>query len=369
MKLITSNFAVDSVTSISASSENANFPTSNLKHDFRSKTWRSSGTFIVDSSNNKIDFKDSGGGSELTATLTSGTYSVSGLESEVESQMASVGASTYTCSYSESTGKWTLSSDGAAFELLNSSGTNVGSSLLVNSLGFASTDKTGALSYTGASIAIHTKESVVFDLGSTENITSVALLWPKEDGIRLSSSAVVTVEANATNNWASPAVSQTLTIDNTYEIATYFWNTDQSYRYWRVSLEDPANANLFVDLGVVVLGKSIDIQEPENGFTFGLTDQSKTQRTPFGHEYTDAYPMVSSIEFSYSLMEYGDIQTLENAFRTNGNQTPVFVTFDSDETVFDKDHFALYGKFQKGFGSEHIIYNLFSSDIRIVETV
>lgn len=367
MRLITTNLTSDSNTSVSASSANSNFPASNLKHEFRSKVWRSSGTFIVDSSNNKINFKESGVGSELTATITSGTYSVSGLQTEIKTQMESTGAETYSVSYSETTGKWTVSHAGSYLDLLNSTGTDAANSLLVNSLGFSSTDKTGATTYTGASIAIHTKERVTFDFGSTEDVDSIALLWPKEDGIKLSGSAVVKVEANASDSWSSPAVSQTLTIDNTYDLATHYFSTAQSYRYWSVTIEDPANANLYVELGVAFIGESLTIQEPENGFGFQLQDNSSQSVTAYGHRYVDEYPLSKALDFSYAYMDYSDVKTLENAFRTNSTKKPVFVTLDHDETVFDKEHLSLYGKFQSKFGLDHVRYNLFDTGLTIEE--
>src|SRR4051812_21363761 len=53
--------------------------------------------------------------------------------------------------------------------------------------------------------------AVVFDMQTTEDINSVVLLWPKEDGIRLTDSATVKIQANATNVWTSPSVDQTVT--------------------------------------------------------------------------------------------------------------------------------------------------------------
>lgn len=42
---------------------------------------------VIDSDNNKIDFKKTSGGSELTATLTAGTYTPSALATEIGTQM------------------------------------------------------------------------------------------------------------------------------------------------------------------------------------------------------------------------------------------------------------------------------------------
>lgn len=367
MRFINFNYSQQDETTVTYSSQNVNYPASNIKHEFRNKTWRSSGSFVIDSTNNKIDFKESGGGAELTATITSGTYTSTTLAAEIVTQLEAVGASEYTCSYSTTTGLWTITSDGAYLSLLINTGTNTATNCLKVALGFSNTDKTGALTYTGSTIAIHTSESLVFDLRTTEDINSVCLLWPKMDGITLSSSAVVKVQANATNVWTSPAVNQTLTIDNDYEVASHFFSADQSYRYWRVLIIDPANANLYVELGVVVLGKSLDIVNPDNGFQYDIDDQSKVTTNQFGNQYVDEYPTKATLSIMYSILDYDEVQALENAYRQNGNKVPVLVTVDHEGTVFDKDHFLIYGKMTKPSSAKHINYQYFGSDLVVEE--
>jgi hypothetical protein len=234
-------------------------------------------------------------------------------------------------------------------------------------LGFPATDKTGSNTYTGSTIAIHTKESVVFDFQTTEEVNSAVVLWPKEDGIRLSTSAVIKVEANATNTWASPAVSQTLTIDDTFMTASHFFSTDQSYRYWRVTIQDPTNANLFVELGVVWLGTSVDFNEAENGFKFSLKDESNIAKTEYGHKYVDEYPLTALLEFNYSYVQYANVAVLDQAFRSNGARLPVIAVLDETATVFDKDHFLVYGQFNPSFTLNHVSYDLFSGACKIEE--
>jgi hypothetical protein len=212
-----------------------------------------------------------------------------------------------------------------------------------------------------------TSQWVVFDLATTEDINSIVILWPREDGIRLSNSVTLKIQANATNVWTSPSVDQALTIDNTYMCASHFFSTDQSYRYWRVSISDAGNPYGYVELGTVWIGKSITLDPPENGFKFAVADTSRTQKTDFGHEYVDEYPLLTSVEFSYAYMSYSDAQTLENAYRTNGRRSPVLVAFDEAGTVFDKDHFLIYGKMTKPMGLEHASYNLFNSGVAVEE--
>lgn len=206
-----------------------------------------------------------------------------------------------------------------------------------------------------------TSENVVFDIVTTESIDSVVILWPKEDGILLSNTATITIQANATNTWGAPAVSQVLTVDNTYMLASYYFSTSQNYRYWRVLIQDTGNPNGYVGLGVVWLGKSLSIPNAQNGFSYSLADMSKITKTDFGHTYVDEYPQMITMQFAYKTMQYADVQTLENAFRVNGVSDPVMVVLDPTAIVFNKNHFAVYGKFQPAFSLTHVNYDILDS--------
>jgi hypothetical protein len=206
-----------------------------------------------------------------------------------------------------------------------------------------------------------TSEWVVFDLSTTEAIDSVVLMWSKEDGILLSNTATVTIQANATNVWTSPAVSQVLTINNTYELASYYFTSAQNYRYWRVLITDPGNPNGFLELGVCWLGKGLVIDNAQNGFTFQLVDTSKLSVTPFGNVYVDEYPILALMSFSYQYLSYSMMQILENAYRTNGNRDPVMVCLDAEGATFDKDHYTVYGHFGNDFTTTHVVYNILNS--------
>src|SRR5690606_5561281 len=136
-----------------------------------------------------------------------------------------------------------------------------------------------------------------------EPVDTIAIFWPKIRGIKLSDAAIVKVQANATNVWDSPAVDVTLEIDNIYEVATYNFSTVQNYRYWRVVMSDATNPNGYLELGVGWIGKSLEVENAQNGFTFDLVDKSKTTTNDFGNAYTDEYPLLSTIEFSYQFLE------------------------------------------------------------------
>jgi len=80
----------------------------------------------IDSTNNKLDFNE--GGAELTATLSSTTYTLAALASEIQTQLNATGALTYTVSVSVDD-KVTIAADGS-FSLLPQTGTNTLVSIL-----------------------------------------------------------------------------------------------------------------------------------------------------------------------------------------------------------------------------------------------
>lgn len=106
----------------------------------------------VSSSNNKIDFDDDAGTTDSTATLTSKVYrSPHELAAEVATQMTAQsvgdGNDTISCSYSDTTGKFTISTSGSLLSLNFSSGANTANTA-ATILGFATSDQTSATTYT-----------------------------------------------------------------------------------------------------------------------------------------------------------------------------------------------------------------------------
>jgi len=108
-------------------------------------------TFTIDSTNNKLNFLEVDAlGTELTATLDSGTYTISELETEIKTKLdAAVGsAATYAVSYDNSTQKFTIAgSGGGVTEIQYLWTTGVSGNGVASTIGFTA-DDTGALSYT-----------------------------------------------------------------------------------------------------------------------------------------------------------------------------------------------------------------------------
>jgi len=130
--------------------------------------------FTIDATNNKINFLEVGGtGSELTATLDSGNYTIPELEQEIEDQLeaATGSVATYTVSYDNATQKFTIAgSGGGVTEIQYLWTTGVSGNSVASTIGFTA-DDTGALSYTADS-----EKGTVHDISisATDTIEDVA---------------------------------------------------------------------------------------------------------------------------------------------------------------------------------------------------
>ncbi|RTL05231.1 hypothetical protein EKK58_08770 [Candidatus Dependentiae bacterium] len=370
LRIVDYNYATKSNVAISASSENSNFPARNIGHEFRSKVWRSSGFFVIDSTNNRIDFKETNGGPELSATVSVGEYSVSALAQAIKSSMEAVTANarTYTISQNAATGKWTIAGS-VYLEILFSSGTNAATSIR-NAIGFGANDYSSATSYTGSKAAWHTEEGIVIDLKSAEEIDTIAILFDPRIGIKLSDSAEIYIQASATNAWVTPGFEEQITIDNTFETLQLFLETPEEWRFWRIKIVDPENAYGYVELGTVVIGKDVRLGRcADNGFTFSIDDLSKSQVTDYGNNYIDVYPSVKELSFAFNILTQEQQNILESVYYRVGLREPVFMSLDPMERVFDKDHYCIYGRFPSSLNFKHIVKTYFSTDYRIRESL
>jgi len=100
----------------------------------------------ISSTNKFIDITDDGG--TIAVTLTEGVYkSPIALAAEIASKATAASVDVISCVYSNSTGKYTLSSDGSTFSILWNTGTNAANSVGAT-LGFSvAANDTGATSY------------------------------------------------------------------------------------------------------------------------------------------------------------------------------------------------------------------------------
>lgn len=121
----------------------------------------------IDEDNYKLDFDE--GGSQLTAELNYGEYTLTEFVVELQRALNAAGALTYTCSVNRSTRIITIAASGN-FTLRVATGTNSGTSVFAL-VGFTGSNRTGSATYAGdtASGSVYSPQFLLQDYVPAEN--------------------------------------------------------------------------------------------------------------------------------------------------------------------------------------------------------
>lgn len=213
-----------------------------------------------------------------------------------------------------------------------------------------------------------TSQSLVIDLKTTESIDTFIMLFHPLDGSSLSEGATVTLQGNATDEWSSPAYSGTPTLDEDFEIYSLFLSAAQTYRYWRLVITDPSNDLGYIEVGKIILTKATQLSQcPEIGFSYKNDDLSKQSRNDFNQVYVDVKPNVRTFEFNYAVLSMDDFETLQTIYDRVGSSVPICMSLDTQESLFDKDRFIIYGHMDGTLNSKHHVLTYFDQPLTIKE--
>jgi len=332
LRLFSENYAdSESYANLLKSSEQANFPATNLLSKIRrSKVWRSNGYFKIESGSNTITFRDSAS-TDLVATIAAGEYSTTALfMAAVDSAFESAGAANYTITQNSSL-KFVITSDisggATAFKIIWSA-----SAAMAGIMGFDVADLSGAISYTSDYLKIHTDEFVTFDLGLPSLINAFTLTGPRNRAIKLSTTATLKLQGNYTNSWTSPAYDSTLTYND--EIIYAMSETDFSLgtplRYWRLQLVDQ-NPNGYIEIGSIFLGTWYAPTRGAAQFPLksALDDRSTTIYSEGGQSFSDVLEKTQNYSADWVGLNKDELDEILKIFANFGTSYPIFIMFDS----------------------------------------
>jgi hypothetical protein len=370
IKFMVENFIdEDLANDFSVSSENASYIAENVRNAFRANVWRSkAGYFNVTALNKDFVIND---GTDKTISLTEASYTLaSDLATDIQTQL-NASSTDFTVAYSTSTNKFTISRT-SNFSILWTNALTTAAELL----GFDdSADDTGTDTYEADSARIcYPGEWLKIDFGTAKNPKGIIILDKKGDIIKISPSAVITLQANSSDSWASPAYEKVLTYgeDNIVEIDTdgLF---DTTYRYARLLIEDLENALGYVQLGVLYLGDVYELESStvQRDFQEEFEDLSEIQQSESGEEYADIKAqrsLYSSVNIQ--LCTKTDVNTIMNIFQEFGTHTPFFVSIDSTAQVTDDiNEWTKYVKFTSPPSKQYVTNNRWNVSFSLKEVI
>lgn len=368
-------FSSERYSTLTASSAATGFAVTNLEGTVRrSKVWRSAGYFNVTSSNNVIRFRDASGGADKDATIAVAEYTTdAAFLAAVDAAMEAAGLANYTVTRSSTTKKLTFTSDlsggASAFELRCADAAFTARTLL----GFEAVNTSGSGSYTTDNVRIHTDEFVMLDLGVAFNPKAFALFGPRNEPLRISQTATVKIQGNATNSWTSPAYSTTLTHTDfgmAVHSATGLHTT--GLRYWRVHIQDVDNARGYIEISSLLLGDTLTLTQgcPQFPLDVNEIDLSKVTRTMSGSSFAAMMGRTMEVVLDWQFLTKSEIESLRDLYADVGLGVPFHLILDPDEVFStDMERWVLQVLFAEPMPSKLDRPNQWSSSWTVVEDV
>lgn len=324
------------------SSQLAAAPATNVYDKIRrSKVWRSAGQWEITSANKTIKFKETGGGSTLTATIAEATYTTDAtFLTAIKTALEVAGDSTYTVTRDTTSQKIKITSNGGGggghFQLLCTDVLFTACDVLGYSTG---ADLTGALTYTAANLRIHTSEWLKFDLGTQLLPEAFAIIGGNVNGLKLSSTATIKLQGNETDVWTAPSYDETLTWN-----ADCIASVDQTglhtggLRYWRLHIVDRDNINGYVEISSVYLGDGFapDLGCVQFPFNWNYFDYGQVNRSEWGSAFTEFRGIVRELNLKWFALTVADTETLMDFVRNYGTTSPFWISLDPNE-AFSSD--------------------------------
>lgn len=167
-------------------------------------------------------------------------------------------------------------------------------------------------------------ESIVADLGASPGAVQAFALKKHN----FSASAVVKIQANATDAWTSPSVDVTLTLA---DLLVYFWSTPQTYRYWRLYVVDSDPVAEYLEVGRIFIGPyfspSINMN---NDYKKRLSDPSDLDWSDGGQIVTNQKTRFRQFDLAFNYLPPADVAEFEALFDDRGIGREFFWCRDRD---------------------------------------
>lgn len=168
---------------------------------------------------------------------------------------------------------------------------------------------------------LNTIISIVFDCEEAVKASSICIA-----NHNISSTPnVLRLEGNSSDFWVSPAFSLDLTWDQDIIIEDF---TEQEYQYWRLVIEDLTNANGYIEMGRVWIGKyfitpGIGIEVPHDRLS-----RSVKSITIAGNTFGDRRDPQQKTVIRFPKLDPDQKDNIEYWFEVSDTILPFFITFD-----------------------------------------
>jgi hypothetical protein len=176
--------------------------------------------------------------------------------------------------------------------------------------------------------------SIVFDLMETSEIDSFLIASNPLLGFGVST---ITIEANATDEWTSPAYSTTLEFSTKHGIGLKELATSINYRFVRFVLTSTLG---YCEIANVFIGKKITPSRGINyNWTFRDEDLSSVKENRYGQKFSDIIGRQRIFNGLIQNLDDENLELLLGISDIKGKVKPFFVKIGCQEAMADPNRF------------------------------
>jgi hypothetical protein len=169
-------------------------------------------------------------------------------------------------------------------------------------------------------------QTVTFDLTVATAITYFVLM-----DHNLTSAAVVHLQGHSSDVWTDPDVDETITIGT---VLTHNFSAAETYRYWRLTIDDPTNANDYIQFSTVYLGGYIQMPYMGKDQSLKKISTSSVQDSNSGQTSGDKGYFYKSGTINFKYLSNTERLTYEAAFELIDKYIPfISIIWESSLTL------------------------------------
>lgn len=214
---------------------------------------------------------------------------------------------------------------------------------------------------------------LIIDIGFPDKINALTLFAPLGQALGITREATIKVQADNVNDWVSPELSETITMDRDDRLIHFLSNNAAYYRYWSLYIDDPTNPD-FISFANIYLGDytATTYRNIAPGFGWETVDPSPRERSLNGTLYYDVktkYDTFKSLQ--YQLMSDGDRTIVEQLYERFGKSKfmpiaidPLGITVDGTASKLTR-----LARFGINLNRNHISFNRYSVSFSLEEVI
>lgn len=209
-------------------------------------------------------------------------------------------------------------------------------------------------------------DNIVIDLGGAESIDHFAIVDNWQNGFGITA---ITIEANGTDVWTSPAFTTTVTLDTTFGVGIKAFTSAQSYRFWRIVLTSTLG---YCEIANMFLGAASTIATNGVGYNWNYVnrDLSRIQSNRYGQKFIDDIGSQKELNnLQFQVMDKDEVDVIYAVYDNNRLVKPFFVYMDleSDSLFNNDDRFNGFYYFKNSPSFTNINSGYYNTSLNLIE--